>query len=172
LRLDFLVFHAASATHIEVAAEQALVAEIELGAGEGAFLLAGGDFIDGGIEYAAESPFRIDEEVTGEAVTVVFDDNILAALSAEGADSVVAGEAEIQDRIEISDADFFRAVFVPSVEDAAEEIAVLLWGNGEVGYAAGFGIGLDAGDELEEADFVFDEEVEYLVGVFGVYVVE
>ena len=63
-------------------------------------------------------------------------------------------------------------MLVPSVEDAAEEIAVLLWGNGEVGYAVGFGIGLDAGDELEEADFVFDEEVEYLVGVVGVYVVE
>ena len=97
MRLDFLVFHAATAAHIEVAAEQALVAEIELCAGEGAFLLAGGDLVDGCFEYAAESPFRIDEEVTGEAVTVVFDDDVLAALSAEGADSVVAGEAEVQD---------------------------------------------------------------------------
>lgn len=52
-RLDFLVFHATTPAHIQVATEQALIAKIKLSSGESAFLLTGGNLVDWSLEYAA-----------------------------------------------------------------------------------------------------------------------
>ena len=82
------------------------------------------------------------------------------------------GEAEVQNRIEIADADFLRTMLVPSIKDPAQEITVLLWSDRKIGYTACFGIGLDTGNKLEKTYPVFHKEVEYLVGVVGVYIIE
>ena len=63
-------------------------------------------------------------------------------------------------------------MLVPSVEDPAQEITILLRRNGKVSYTTCLGIRLDTGYELQKADFVFYKEIEYLVGMVGIYVVQ
>ena len=90
-RLNLFIFHTSPTTKGKVAAKQALVAKIKLGASKRTFLLTACDLIDGCFEDATESPFWIDEKIARIAVAVVFDHDVLAALLAECADSMPPG---------------------------------------------------------------------------------
>jgi hypothetical protein len=124
-----LVLHAASTAKGKVAAEQALVAEILFGSGKVAFFFGGCKLFNGGLAEVAQSPFGRDEEITWEAIAGVLDDDVLAALSVEGTDCVSAGKAERENGVEVTNAQFLRAVFVPAVEYPACELAVLMGGD-------------------------------------------
>ncbi len=87
------ILHTSSAAVSKVFADDALIAEIFFGAGEGKFLLADGEFFEGSFEYIAEPPFRLDEKIAGKGVAIMLDDDVGAALGVEGADCVFASEA-------------------------------------------------------------------------------
>lgn len=63
-------------------------------------------------------------------------------------------------------------VFEPAVEDAAEEVAVLLRGDGEFGDLPGLGVFFNTGDELPKSELAFEEEVENFIGFLNVPGVE
>ncbi len=63
-------------------------------------------------------------------------------------------------------------MFVPTVENPAEEFAVLGGRDGEIGNLARCWVALDAGDELKVPDIVFEEEVEQLIRVVDVFIVQ
>ena len=116
-----LILHASAPAKGKVAAEQTLVAEFLLGTGKITFFARGGKLFDRCVEDVSKPPFRLNEKVTGEAITVVLNDDVLAALPAEGANRVVAGQAIGQHRVEVTNADFGGSGFIPAVEQSAEK---------------------------------------------------
>ena len=166
------VFGAAAAAVIEVAADEAFVWDALLVACEGSFQFALGEFGQRGFEDVSELPLGFDEEFAAVCVAGVFYDYEACALFAEGTHRVVAEDVICGQGVELADVHFFRAVIVPQVEDATEEVAVLSGGYWEVcGFVCGV-VGFYAGYELGVAYVVLYEEVEDFVGVFDVGVVE
>ena len=114
----------------------------------------------------------LDEKVTGKHIAVVLDDNILIAFRAKGADRMAALQAVGKNRIKHTDADFPRSVVVPAIEDAAEEAAVLLGGNGEIQDSTGFLVLFDTGDKLHIFYVEFQQEIEDFIRRGDVMIVE
>ena len=77
------------------------------------------EFFDWGFGYAAQSPFRRDKKITTESVAGMFDDNVVAAPCAKCAYCVMSAKTVLQNRIEESNAQFFRPILVPTVEQPA-----------------------------------------------------
>ena len=84
------IFHAAASADIKIFAEQAFIGQILLGAGEGAFFAAGGEFLQRRFQDIAQSPFRPDKKLTGKAIAGVLDNNKTGALPAICANRVFA----------------------------------------------------------------------------------
>ena len=84
------IFEAAATAKGKVAAEQALVGKVLLGAGKGAVEGGGGELLQRGLEDIAEAPLGPDKELAAETVTGVLDDDEAGALRAVGADGVPA----------------------------------------------------------------------------------
>ena len=169
---DAAVLETAALAKRAVAAGEAAVGGKAFAGGEALFGGAGGEPADGGFVEISQAAGGFDEEVAGEDVAVVLDDDVLVAAGAEGALRVAAVEVVAQEGVEEADADVFGAVGQPAVEEAAEEVGVLLGGNGEGGGGGGDGVEFDAGDELEVTKALVEEEVEEGVGLADVAVVE
>ena len=82
-------------------------------------------------------PFWKDMEITGIDIAVVFDDEIVAAVAAHGADGGTACGETRDDGIEKADGNVRNIVRIPCVEQLAEEVAPLAGlqgiGKGAVG---------------------------------------
>ncbi len=80
------VFHTAAPADGKAAADEALVTELLLSAGEPALFVGGGEFFYWRFEDAAKLEFRVDEKIAAEGIAGVLDDDVGAALLVEGAD--------------------------------------------------------------------------------------
>ena len=78
----------------------------------------------------------------------MLDHDKAGAFFAVCADRMFAQNVVGNERIEIANVELLRPVFVPQIEQFAEEIAVLLWSNGKICNPSHHGICLDARDKL------------------------
>ena len=88
------IFSAAAAADGKVCANEAFIAKILFIAGKRTLFVAGGDFSNRGFENITEVPFRFDEKIAGEAISIMFDDDVLAALAVERAKRASAVKAK------------------------------------------------------------------------------
>ena len=84
------VFEAAGAADIQMAADETFIAEVFFCAGEISFLFAGSEIFYGRFKDVAYTPFRVDEKIAAEDIAVMLNDDVIAAVSCEGADGMKA----------------------------------------------------------------------------------
>ncbi len=118
-------------------------AEVQVTAGEAvrivwAFLLAEGlkmrrgeNFVETVLRYVSKLPFRKDVEITWIDVAIVFDDQIVAAVAAHRADGGAACGETRDDGIKKANGNGCDIVWIPCVEQLAEEVAPLAGLQGE-----------------------------------------
>ena len=99
-----------------MAAEEALIAQILLITGEGAFDTACGEFIQWSFHDVAEPPLGLDKKFAAKGIAGVFDNNEAGALLTIGANGMFAHYVISYQRVKLADIHFFRAVLVPEVE--------------------------------------------------------
>ena len=134
-------------------------AEVQVAAGEAVrivrpFLLTEGlkmrrgeNFVETVLRNVSKLPFRKDVEITWIDVAIVFDDQIVAAVAAHGADGGAACGETRDDGIEKADGNSRDVFGIPCVEQLAEEVAPLAWLQGEGQGAVGV-VAFDAFDIL------------------------
>ena len=120
------VFHTASATDIEVSTDKTFAAQVCFRTGEFSFYAACSQLFYRRFKNVAQSPLRLDKEITTKSIAGMFNNDILTALSVERAYRVPARNVIRQERIKIANAQFPRPLFVPAVEYPAQEFAILL----------------------------------------------
>ncbi len=165
------VLHTTAATDCQMATQKALIGEVLFQSAEGPFLGTYREFFDWGFGYAAQSPFRRNKKITTESVAGMFDDNVVTAPCAKCAYCVMSAKTVLQNRIEESNAQFFRPIFVPAVEQPAKEVSVLLGRYRVIFHFTASGVDLDTGDELQIHNLVFDKEIEQFIGMFDVFII-
>ncbi len=84
------VFHTAAATDRQVSADKTFITEIPLGPGKGPLFSAGGQLVYRRIKNIAQLPPRLHKKITAESITVMFNNNVLTALSVERANRVTS----------------------------------------------------------------------------------
>ena len=107
-------------------AYKAPVTQVLLGSGKFLFFAAACKLLNRHFKYIAQPPFRFNKKITAKGVAVVLDNDVLAALSIEGAYRMSAAKAVGKYRIKVTDTQFCWAVLTPSVENPAHKLAVLL----------------------------------------------
>jgi hypothetical protein len=132
----------------------------------------GGKFFQRRFENVAQSPLRLDEELTAKSVAAMLDDDKTSALSAVRADCMFSHYIVTYYRIEFSNVELFRAVAVPEVEQLTKEIAVLLRRNRKFCRAARRRIRLDTGDKLQIGQVIPDAEIEQNIRLLHVIIVQ
>ncbi len=114
-----LILSTAASADGKVRTNETFVAKILLIAGERTLFVAGGNFTNRNFVNISEVPFRLHKKVAGETIAIMFDNYILAALAVEGAKCASAVKAKRKYRIEVANAQFRWAVFVPAVKEPA-----------------------------------------------------
>ena len=82
------VFHAAPTTDSQVPAYKAFITNIIFGPGEGSLYFACGQLFYRCFKNVAQLPPRLNKKIAAESIAIVFDNNVLAALFVERANSV------------------------------------------------------------------------------------
>jgi len=119
------VFHTAAATDCQVSADKTFITEIPLGPCKGSLFAAGGQLFYRRFKNITQSPPRLDKKITAESITRMFDNDVLTALFVERANRVLARNVIRQERIEITNAQLSRPVFIPAVKYPAQEFTIL-----------------------------------------------
>ncbi len=84
------VFHTAAATDRQVPADKTFITEIPLGPGKCSLFAAGGQFLYRRFKNITQLPPRLHKKIAAESITVMFNNNVLTALSVERANRVPA----------------------------------------------------------------------------------
>ncbi len=165
------VFHTAAATDRQVSAYKTFITEILLGPCKGSFFAADGQLIYRRFKNVTQLPSRLNKKITAESITVMFNNNVLTALSVECANRVPARNVIRQERIKIANAQLLRPIFVPAVKYPAQEFTILLRCNCKIRNLIRAGFKLYAGDKLYIPCPKGDEEIKYLVRILYVFCV-
>ena len=114
---------------------------------EGLELRRGENFVETVLRNVSKLPFRKDVEITWIDVAIVFDDQIVAAVAAHRADGGAACHKTRDDGIEKTDGNRRDIIWIPCVEQLAEEVTPLAGLQGE-GQGAVVVVAFDAFDIL------------------------
>ncbi len=84
------VFHTPAATDRQVPADKTFITEIPFGPGKGSFFAANGQLFYRRIKNITQLPPRLHKKITAVGITIMFDNNVLTALSVERANRMPA----------------------------------------------------------------------------------
>ncbi len=84
------VFHTAAATDCQVPAHKTFITYIPLGPCKGSFFAANGQLFYRRFKNITQLPPRLHKKIAAESITVMFNNNVLTALSVERANRVPA----------------------------------------------------------------------------------
>ena len=141
------VFGTVGHAEVQVAAGEAVRIVRPFLLTEGLKMRRGENFVKTIMRNVSKFPFRKDVEITWIDVAIVFDDQIVAAVAAHGADGGAACGETRDDGIEKADGNSRDVVGIPCVEQLAEKVAPLAGLQGEGQGAVGV-VAFDAFDIL------------------------